>query len=54
VYKPLAELDDRVARDSGDLVAAITRELFSGKARLKNLSNGLYPNWSPKDVKAVA
>ncbi|KAF8608914.1 NAD(P)-binding protein [Ceratobasidium sp. AG-I] len=52
-YKPLEELDERVASNAGDISAAITRELFSGRAHFKKVANGLYPDWNPRGVGAA-
>lgn len=52
-YKPLEELDARVASNAGDISAAITRELFSGRAHFKKVANGFYPDWNPKGIEAA-
>ena len=46
-YKPIEELDARIANDPNDHEAAIGREMFSGRASEGPLANSLYPNWNP-------
>ncbi|KAG8716550.1 hypothetical protein FRC08_009278 [Ceratobasidium sp. 394] len=50
-YKPISELDDRIAKDPTDHEAAIAREMFSGRAAQGPVANSLYPEWNPKSVK---
>ncbi|QRV75646.1 NmrA-like family domain-containing protein 1 [Ceratobasidium sp. AG-Ba] len=49
-YKPLAELDEKAARDPSDHGASIGREMFSGRAAKGPLANELFPNWNPKSL----
>jgi hypothetical protein len=52
-YRPLKELDDRVAADANDFLAVLLQEWASGHGQLKSLSNDLYPGWKPASVESI-
>ncbi|KAG8796501.1 hypothetical protein FRC12_021134 [Ceratobasidium sp. 428] len=52
-YKPISELDNRIAQDPLDHEAAIAREMFSGRAAQGPVANSLFPDWNPKSIRDV-
>ncbi|KAG8696798.1 hypothetical protein FRC09_008252 [Ceratobasidium sp. 395] len=52
-YKPISELDNRIAQDPSDHEAAIAREMFSGRAAQGPIANSLFPDWNPKSIRDV-
>jgi hypothetical protein len=52
-YRPVKELDDRVAADANDFLAVLLQEWASGRGQLKGLSNEFYPEWKPAPVESV-
>jgi hypothetical protein len=50
-YKPISELDERIAKDPGAHEAAIAREMFSGRAAEGPIANTLFPTWNPKSLR---
>ena len=52
-YRPLKDLDDRINAESGDTLAALLQEWYSGRAELGAVDNKLYPGWKPETIESI-
>ncbi|QRW16427.1 NmrA-like family domain-containing protein 1 [Rhizoctonia solani] len=52
-YRPLKEMEDRIAADPTDLLAFLVRGFEVGHGNIGGEGNGLYPDWKPESVESV-
>ncbi|KAG8716077.1 hypothetical protein FRC11_009702 [Ceratobasidium sp. 423] len=52
-YRPLKEVEDRIAADSNDFLAVLIKGFDAGYAYFDRNDNKLYPGWNPDPVENV-
>ncbi|CAE6505180.1 unnamed protein product [Rhizoctonia solani] len=52
-YRPLKEVEDRVAADANDFLAILISGFAAGYANFDRNDNALYPAWNPDSVESV-
>ncbi|CAE6452244.1 unnamed protein product [Rhizoctonia solani] len=52
-YRPLKELEDRIAADPNDIFAAALHGWDAGYGYVGGKDNGLYPEWKPETLESV-
>lgn len=52
-YRPVKELDDRIAADANDFLAVLIKAWATGAVHFEEKDNKLYPDWKPDTVESI-
>lgn len=52
-YRPMKEIEDRIAADPNDFFAFLILGFDAGHANFDRNDNGLYPDWKPDTIESV-
>ncbi|CAE6473299.1 unnamed protein product [Rhizoctonia solani] len=52
-YRPLKEVEDRIAADPNDFFATLIHRFDAGYANFNRNDNALYPGWKPDTVESI-